>query len=370
MDDSGFKSRWDVANNKFGINEPLPEYVVDIGHQIKNFMKPENRKYQGATGNAVGMVDALLAYTEKTTLQDNQIDRYLENINNIIDFMLSVRLTSQVPLNTAFFIRKRLEIEKPGDLEQARKVLRGEGEFHLRNYRDTEKRITSHIKNRIIDRVDQYGEDLTIGTHCHSGVVRKAIVECKDYIKQVIVDKTEPEQQGILTSLELLEAGIPVKLINLCQFGNDYRKIGLFLFGIDAVSADGTVLNKTGTRMIASLAKTKDLPVFFLGSTYKYARNTLLGGLVKIERRKVEQKVFFNHLGIDLSPWYAEDTKYRDKNGNPLLTTSFSAFDTTKSVFYDAVVSEVGFLPMREAFEIAWKEYLLESSNSLVSKYC
>lgn len=354
-----FKRIWDKYNRESDVCVPFPDYVVKIGGQIKNFMKPENRKYQGATGNARGMLDALEENVKVCELPDAQIERYVINVNCIIDYLLGVRLTSQVPLNTAFFIRKRLELAEPSSVTEAKEVILKEVRFHRQNYKDTEEKVASHIKNRIIDRVEQYNVDgLVIGTHCHSGVVRRAIMDSRDYITQIIVDKTEPEQQGVLTALELLEAGIPVKLINLAQFGNEFRKIGFFVFGIDAVSADGVVLNKTGTRMISTLAKTKDIPVYFLGATYKYARNTLLGGLVKIERRKVEQKVYFNHLNIDLSPYHDPGAQHRDKNGNPLLTTHFSAFDTTKRDFYDGVVSEVGFLPMREAFEIAWREYL------------
>ncbi|MBD3196521.1 MAG: hypothetical protein GF317_15785, partial [Candidatus Lokiarchaeota archaeon] len=271
------------------------------------------------------------------------------NIDIIIEFLLSVRLTSQVPLNTSFFIRRRLENSSFDVVPNATKILEKELLFHKENYDRTENKIAEIFKNRIIDRVESYELDsLIIGTHCHSGVVRKAILESRDYISQVIVDKTEPEQQGVLTAYELVNEGVPVKLINLNQFGFEFRKINLFMFGIDAVSADGVVLNKMGTRMIATLAKTKDLPVYFLGATYKYARNTLLGGLVKVERRRVEEKILFNHLGIDLEPFLKEG----------LLTTGFSAFDTTKPDFYSSVVSEIGFLPMREAFEIAWSEYL------------
>ena len=361
-----FKKKWNDNNRKKGISEPYPEYVENIGIQIKHFMIPENRKYQGATGNAKGMLDALSMYNQKCTLGDDNIEKYLININAIIDFILSVRVTSQVPLNTAFFIQKRLEIEAPSTVSEAKTIVKKEVEFHGKNYKVAEKKIAGHFKTRIIDRIETYGiEEVTIGTHCHSGVVVKAIIEAKDYVKQVIIDKTEPEQQGVLTAYELLQAGIPVKLINLSQFGHEFRRIGMFMFGIDAVSADGVVLNKTGTRLIATLAKTKDLPVYFLGATYKYARNTLLGGLVKVEHRKVEEKILFNHLDVDFTPYYGDNAKFRDKKGNPLLTAQFTAFDTTKPIFYDSIVSEIGFLSMREAFEIAWKEYLhFEKNNS------
>lgn len=359
MEIASFKKKWEGLNKKHGDNEPYPEIVEKIAYQIKNFMEPENRKFQGATGNAKGMLEALKRYSNQCQLKDDKIDHYIENVNLIIDYLLSIRLTSQVPLNTAFFIRKRMEMEDFTSVSEAKDILLKELEFHRINYTKTEERISKLFKNRIIDRVESYELDnLVIGSHCHSGAVRKAIIEASDYIDYVVVDKTEPEQQGVLTAKELLDAGIKVKLIPLSQFGFEFRKVNLFMFGIDAVSADGVVLNKMGTRMIATLAKTKDLQVFFLGATYKYARDTLLGGLVKVEIRDVEEKILFNHLGVDLAPFYGKNAKYRDSEGNPLLSTHFSAFDTTKPDFYTSVVSEIGFLPMREAFEIAWKEYL------------
>ncbi|GAB4320144.1 MAG: hypothetical protein Kow0069_24000 [Promethearchaeota archaeon] len=354
-----FRDTWERLNVKTGVDEPFPSFVAEIADQIKNFMVPANRKYQGATGNARGMLDALARYVRECTLEDSQVDRFLGSVSAILQFLLCVRLTSQVPLNTEYFLRRHLQLARPSTVEEAKRVLAERVEFHLDDYVATEEAISSHIEKRIIDRVEQYGgEPVVVGTHCHSGVVRRAIVKAKDRIKLVVVDKTEPEQQGVLTAFELLQAGVPVKLINLAQFGIEFRRIGFFLFGVDAVSADGTVLNKTGTRMLATLAKTKDIPVFFLGSTYKYARDTLLGGLVPIEHRQVEEKVFNNHLGIDLSPWYRPDAERRGSDGRPLLTTQFSAFDTTKAAFYDAVVSEVGFLPMREAFQARWGSYL------------
>ncbi len=354
-----FKAAWEALNKDTGIQEQFPDVVVEIAQKLKNFMKPEHRRYQGATGNAKGLLDALKEYNKQCTLDTSKIERYLRDIKLIIDYLLKIRLTSQVPLNTAYFLQKRLELAKPGDVNAAREVIDKEANYHLNNYNSTEKIIAGLMKNRIIDRCEVYQRDkIEIGTWCHSTVVCETIIQAKDYVEQVVAGKTDPEQQGVLTAYDLVQAGVPVKLINLEQYANEFRRVNMFLFGIDAVSAEGTVLNKTGTRMIATLAKTKELPVYFLGSTYKYARQTLLGGLVKVEARQVEKYIYANHLGIDLAPYYAQDTKHRDSLGNPILTTQFDAFDTTKPDLYDAIVSEVGFLPMREAFATAWKEYI------------
>lgn len=355
-----FKINWQKNNSAFGIDEPFPSNLLEFAVKIKDFMAPENRKYQGALGNARGMLDAVRIYT--TTSKITNPDKFLENIEIIFKFFLQIRSTSQVPVNTKYFIMQKLkQIRKEtNDVEKLKLALVEECEFHVINYRTARDRIADAMAMRIIDRAEQYDQkQITLGTHCHSGAVIQALIKSKDYIKQVVVSKTEPEQQGVMTAQELCEAGIHVKFINLEQYGTEFRKVNLFLFGIDAVSVEGIVLNKAGTRMICTLAHTKELPVYFLGETYKYARNTLLGGLVRVERRDVSSRLIFNHLGIDLSPYLERE----------LLDTSFQAFDTTRPEFYDSIVSEQGFLPMREAFELEWGHLIPdEEKNKSASK--
>ncbi|MFX0102827.1 MAG: hypothetical protein ACFFCS_24880 [Candidatus Hodarchaeota archaeon] len=344
-----FKDSWASNNRKHGIEEEFPDYVVDIAEQVKNFMLPENRKYQGAVGNARGMLDAVVKYAKLMTIENSA--KFSKNINLIFDFLLKVRLTSQVPLNTSYFINQKMKKLDPASssIDELKKALINECEFHKNNYKEVREKIARNMSNRIIDRCQEYDvPNITIGTHCHSGAVVKTIIQSKDYINQVVVSKTEPEQQGVLTAKELCDEGIDVKFITLAQYGIEFRRVNMFLFGIDAVSAEGMVLNKMGTRMIATLAHTKELPVYFLGSTYKYARNTLLGGLVRVERRNVIEHILHNHVGVDLNDYVKEGK----------LTTKFYAFDTTRPEFYNSTVSERGFLPMRDAFEMAWKDYL------------
>jgi len=344
-----FEQEWAVINATYASNEPFPDYIVAYAEKIKNFMLPENRKYQGALGNAKGMINAVKEYADRCEITNTA--KFIENISLIFRFLLKVRSTSQVPLNTIYFIQQRLKKLDPTstDIVMYKAVLKKECDFHITNYNAAREKIAQAMAVRIVDRCEEYGrKKIVIGTHCHSGAVIQAILKSRDYIDYVIVSKTEPEQQGILTAKDLCKAGMPVKLINLEQDGTEFRKVSMFLFGVDAVSVEGTVLNKAGTRMIATLARTKELPVYFLGETYKYARDTLFGGLVKIERRDVEQQLLFNHLGVDLSEYARQG----------LLKTEFSAFDTTKHELYDSIVTEQGFLPMREAFEREWRDYL------------
>ncbi|MEX2682866.1 MAG: hypothetical protein Q6373_014845, partial [Candidatus Sigynarchaeota archaeon] len=316
-----FKANWKKNNQLHGIDEPFPDYVVDIGLRIKNFMLPANRIYQGALGNAKGMLEALTRYADLSTITDPI--KFYDNVVVIKDFLLKVRLTSQVPLNTSFFILQRLSKLNPPAMrvDELKAALKAECKKHLENYDKAREKIGNHMGARIIDRCDEYDQPkIVIGTHCHSGAVINAIIKAKSHVEQVVVTKTEPEQQGMITANELCKAGIKVKLIALEQYGVEFRRVNMFLFGIDAVSVEGIVLNKSGTRMIATLAHTKELPVYFLGETYKYARGTLQGGLVKTERRDVTESLLSNRQGIDLRPYIESG----------LLDGTFTAFDTTK----------------------------------------
>lgn len=193
-----------------------------------------------------------------------------------------MRSTSQVPLNTTFFILQRLhqKIEVDVSIDELFQELIHECDFHIQNYNKAREKIANFMALRIIDRCNEYYQSkIVIGTNCHSGAVVEAIIKSKEYVKYVVVSKTESEQQGVLTANDLCAAGIPVKFINLEQYSTAFRNVNLFLFGVDAVSVEGTVLNKAGTRMIATLAHTKELPVYFLGETYKYAVLRCMGVL-------------------------------------------------------------------------------------------
>lgn len=61
-----FILQWKKLDAKYHEDEPFPQYILEYADQIKNFMFPANRKYQGALGNAKGMLDAVKAYATQT----------------------------------------------------------------------------------------------------------------------------------------------------------------------------------------------------------------------------------------------------------------------------------------------------------------
>ena len=67
-----FKEAWAKNNKEFGIDEPFPEGVVEIARMIKFFMQDDFKRYQGATGNAKGMLDAVKSYVNECKIENTE----------------------------------------------------------------------------------------------------------------------------------------------------------------------------------------------------------------------------------------------------------------------------------------------------------
>ncbi|MDD3151221.1 MAG: S-methyl-5-thioribose-1-phosphate isomerase, partial [Candidatus Gastranaerophilales bacterium] len=108
----------------------------------------------------------------------------------------------------------------------------------------------------------------TILTHCNAGalatagygtalgVVRSAYA--KDNTIRVFADEARPRQQGArLTTLELIEDGIPTTLITdgMGAYFMSKGMIDVVIVGADRIAANGETANKIGTFTVAVLAK-------------------------------------------------------------------------------------------------------------------
>jgi methylthioribose-1-phosphate isomerase len=179
----------------------------------------------------------------------------------------------------------------------------------------------------------------TILTHCNAGslatvdygtalgVLRTAWKEGK-HIK-VIATETRPLLQGSrLTTYELLQEGIPVKLITDSMVGYVLSGglIDKIVVGADRIVSDA-VINKIGTYTLAVVAKENNVPFYVAApdSTFDWKRSSKD---VIIEERKADEVTKF--MGIQVAPIDVEVF-------NP-------AFDITPFKYVTAIISEKGIL--------------------------
>lgn len=179
-------------------------------------------------------------------------------------------------------------------------------------------------------------------THCNSAattaVLKKAFDQGKHF--EVFVCETRPRFQGRITARTLSRAGIPTSLIVDGAARFFMSKMDKAIVGADAVAANGAVVNKIGTSMVALAAQESRVLFFVAAETYKFSPETMLGQLVKIEERRS-----------------AELVSERELRQMPSVTVRNPSFDVTPPEYVDLIITERGIIPPQAAIMIIQEEF-------------
>jgi ribose 1,5-bisphosphate isomerase len=192
----------------------------------------------------------------------------------------------------------------------------------------------------------------TVLTHCNSkaaiAVMTAAWKEGKKL--EVLATETRPRFQGRLTAQALARVGIPVTLILDDSVRYFMQDVDTVLVGADAITANGALVNKVGTSMVALAAHEVHTKVFVAAESYKFSPETMIGELVEIEERDPSEVISgkaLKQLG-------------RVKVRNP-------SFDVTPPEFIDLIITERGIIPplgamliLQEVFGVLTPEELSE----------
>jgi ribose 1,5-bisphosphate isomerase len=121
-----------------------------------------------------------------------------------------------------------------------------------------------------------------IFTYCHSTNVVNSLIYAKKHGKKFEVYNTEtrPFFQGLKTAKELEKAGIKVTMFVdaavaiALENKQGTKKVELIFLGADAILKDG-IMNKTGSGMIAEIAKLNKIPLYIIADSWKYSSHHL-----------------------------------------------------------------------------------------------
>lgn len=172
--------------------------------------------------------------------------------------------------------------------------LRNALKFCMENYKNdpeiAEKTKKYFEKSKA--KIAEYGikkihDGMKIFTHCHSSTVRAILEKAWDEGKKFEVYNTEtrPKFQGRKTATKLAKKGIPVTHFVDSAGRSMLRKCDLFLFGCDAVTAEGKLINKIGTEMLAECARDSRIDAYSCTNSWKFNPETLYGAEEEIEQR-------------------------------------------------------------------------------------
>jgi methylthioribose-1-phosphate isomerase len=147
----------------------------------------------------------------------------------------------------------------------------------------------------------------------------------------VLVDETRPRLQGArLTAWELEQYGIPYEIITDSMAGHFLRRrqAQKVMFGADRVAANGDVVNKIGTYMLALAAADNRVPAYAVVPTSSIDLGLADGSLIPIEERDPAEVLQIEVGGERVTPEHA-------RARNP-------AFDVTPNRLVSAIVTEGG----------------------------
>ena len=183
--------------------------------------------------------------------------------------------------------------------------------------------------------------DARVLTHCNAGalatggygtalgVIRAAHESGRGV--SCLVDETRPLLQGSrLTAWELARDGIPHAVIadgmaaSLMAAG----RVSEVVVGADRIAANGDVVNKIGTYMLAVCAREHGIPFYVAAPSSTLDRSRPRGEDITVEERAAEE---VRSVGVLGRPGMADDA--------PVLNP---AFDRTPARLVNAVITEAG----------------------------
>jgi ribose 1,5-bisphosphate isomerase len=182
----------------------------------------------------------------------------------------------------------------------------------------------------------------TIMTHCNSyaaiSIIEAAHAQGKNI--KIIATESRPRLQGHLTIKQLDQLGIKTSLIVDSAVRYFMKEVDIVVMGADAITANGSLINKIGTSLVALAAHEARTNVIIAAETYKFSPRSILGELVEIEERDSSEVISPEKLG--------ELSNVSVKN---------PAFDVTPREYIDLICTEVGAIPPEMAYVII-KDFL------------
>jgi len=300
------------------------EIIEKIAADIKNL------KIQGATNIAV---KALTAITEQMKASNPKtVQESLSLLNRMKEILFQSRPTEPTMRNGVKYIIYNFQ-KNIGEKTRISELVESLASQYITLLENAKLKIQLIGANRIVDGI-------TVMTHCHSSIVSGILIKAFEDGKKfdVICTETRPLYQGHITAKELVEKGVKTTLIvdSAMRWAIQQKEVDLIIVGADAITSEGVIINKIGTRLLALAAEEYNVPFYVATPVFKFSPETVIGNLEKIEMREPGE-VWVNppvNLKID----------------NP-------AFETVARKYIHGIITELGILPPAYLYGAAVENY-------------
>ena len=302
----------------------LPEIANRIADDIRSM------RIRGAGRIARSAAEALEIVARES--KAGTVEAFVAELTEASHLLLQTRPTAVSLPNGVRFVMHRVNVAKDrtSSFHDIQSIAIAASTEFIESTRTAVQRIGEIGARRIRDG------DVVL-THCNSSaaieVMKTAWTQGRRF--EVLATETRPRFQGHITARELTRANIPVTLIlddAVRYFIQDVDKV---IVGADAITANGALVNKIGTSMIALAAHEARVRVLVAAETYKFSPETMIGELVAIEERDPSEII----------------TEEERNQVGPIKVLNPS-FDVTPPEFIDLIITERGIIPPVGAFLI------------------
>jgi translation initiation factor 2B subunit (eIF-2B alpha/beta/delta family) len=172
----------------------------------------------------------------------------------------------------------------------------------------------------------------TIMTHSLSGTVLEVLTNCLSQIEHFIVLEGRPRYEGREVAHQLSKKKALVTLITDAQADIFLPQSHAVVVGADSILANGDILNKAGTALLAWAARGHRIPLYVLSETLKISPLSWSGDLTQLEEKEPTEVLEQGIPGVNIRNFY---------------------FDRTLSRLITGVITEQGILGKKEIAQIA-----------------
>jgi ribose 1,5-bisphosphate isomerase len=172
----------------------------------------------------------------------------------------------------------------------------------------------------------------TIMTHSLSGTVLEVLTNCLSQIEHFIVLEGRPRYEGREVAHQLSKMKASVTLITDAQADIFLPQCHAVVVGADSILANGDILNKAGTALLAWAARGHRIPLYVLSETLKISPHSWSGDLAQLEEKEPTEVLERDMTGVSIRNFY---------------------FDRTLCRLITGVITEQGILGKKEIARIA-----------------
>lgn len=284
---------------------------------------------QGARNVAVAAVKALQTLAEQTKVKNKSA--LLKELKEAQTVLYASRETEPLMRNAMRWVISQAEASSEDRSDVLCLAVASNAKLFLQNLEASKEKIAKIGAKRIRD-------GSVVFTHCHSSTVTRmlAIAKAEGKNFKVICTETRPAMQGRITAREMLELGVETTFIVDSATRTFMPEADFVVVGADAITSEGNVVNKIGTRIIAVLAREARKPFYVVSELLKFDPETLGGECEKIEQRSPAEV------------W--------DKAPEKLLVRN-PAFDVTPSRLIDGLICEEGIIAPQVVVDIIRRKH-------------